>query len=315
MIGSGTVFPPSAVPRHVSGHRHAALFCFLAVAWGGSYPGVEVGLEYLPPVLLSAFRYDVAAALLLGYAAVRGRSLPATRGDLAAVLATGGLVVTGGSVLLFLGQTRTTGGIAALVFSVNPILATAFARALLPDERLALPGLAGLLVGLLGVGLIVRPDPATFPGGDATGELLVLGAATSVSLGTVLVRRVPRSSPSATVTAWGMALGAVAMHALSLARGEAIALPTAPRFLAAFAYIAVVGAFGAYAVYFHLLGRIGAIRANLISYATPPVAVVAGALLLGERVVPADLVGFLAIVAGFALLERRALAGLLQGRG
>jgi len=297
--------------RPVGRYRDAALFAYLAVGWGASYTAIEVGLEYLPPVLLSALRYDVAALVLLGYVTVRGRGLPRTAGDAAAVAVVGVLSVGGGSTLLFLGQQFTTAGVASVLFSLNPLLATAFARLLLPDDRLALPGIVGLLAGLAGVAAIVRPEPGAVLAG-AVGKLLVVASATSVALGAVLVKRTSRSVSSTTITAWGMVVGAAGMHAVSLARGEPVVLSLAPRFLAALAYVSVVAAAGTYAVYFHLLGRVGAIRINLVSYATPPVAVLTGWLLLGERLPPAAAVGFVLVLVGFGLIERRALAAELR---
>jgi len=296
--------------------RDALLFCYLAVAWGGSYTAIEVGLAHAPPVLFSALRYDLAAVALLAYVAViadPGHRVPRSREDLGAVLVTGVLIVGAGSVLLFLGQTLTTGSVASMVFSLNPVLAAAFARALLPDERFGPLGMLGLLLGLAGVALIVRPSPDALLDGRALGELLVLAAAVAVALGSVLVRRTPAAIDSTAVAAWGMVVGALSMHAASLLRGEPRRLPGAPVFYLALAYVAVVAAAGTYAVYFALLERIGAVQVNLVSYATPPVAVVTGALLLGERVAPLSLAGFAVVAVGFALLKRRALRGLLRG--
>jgi drug/metabolite transporter (DMT)-like permease len=295
----------------VTRRRDAGLFAYLALAWGVSFSAIEVGLRHAPPVLFSALRYDVAAVCLAAYAALRYPDpVPRSRGDLAAVAATGGLVVGCGRVFLFLGQTQTTGAAAALVFAANPVLAAGFARVLLPAERLDAVGALGLFVGFAGVGLVVRPDPGTLAG-DTVGELLVFAAAASVALGSVLVRRVDAELGPVPTTAWGVAVGAALTHAASVLRGEPAAVPLAPAFLLALGYVAVVAAAGTYAVYFGLLDRLPAVQVNLVSYATPVVAVVSGWLLLGERVGPADLAGFAVVVVGFALLKRRALRTLL----
>jgi drug/metabolite transporter (DMT)-like permease len=49
----------------VSSARDAALFITLATLWGLSFPAISIGLDYLPPLLFAAFRYDVAAVVLL----------------------------------------------------------------------------------------------------------------------------------------------------------------------------------------------------------------------------------------------------------
>jgi len=56
---------------------------------------------------------------------------------------------------------------------------------------------------------------------------------------------------------------------------------------------------------------VGALKANLVTYLTPVVALVLGWLLLGERVEAVTLLGFAVIAAGFVLLESRELAAEL----
>lgn len=289
--------------------RDAALFAFLAVAWGGAYAATEVGLRYLAPVPLSALRYDVAAATLLAVVYARERRwYPTTAGDLAAVVATGAFVVAGGSVFLFYGQLYTTGGVAAVLFSLNPVLAGVFASALLADERLDARAVAGLAVGLLGVALVVRPDPSSLLAAETVGKGFVLLAAVAVSLGSVLVRLAPRRAPSAVVTGWGMALGAALVHAVAAVRGVRFTLPTAPPFWAAFAYLTLAATVAAYVVYFALLDRYGATRLNLVSYATPPVAAFAGAVVLSERLARPDVLGLAFAFCAFALVRWERLA-------
>ncbi len=146
--------------------------------------------------------------MLLGYAAAAGRSvLPETAADRGAVLASGVFVVAG-TGLTFLGQQYTTGGNAAIVIAVGPILTAAVAWTLLPGERPTRRDLVGLAVALAGVAVVVRPSPALGPNA-LLGNLLVLGAASSIALGSVLVRRVQPSMPVLAQTGWAMLLGGV----------------------------------------------------------------------------------------------------------
>jgi len=298
----------------VSRVRAAALFVFLGVLWGISFPAIEVGLESLPPVLFAAFRYDLAAALLLAYAAVtgdRGQFRPQTRADISGVLA-GGVFLVAGNSLLFVGQQYTTGSVAAIIYSLIPVLTTLFAWLLLPGERLSTTGFAGVLLGLVGVGLVARPDPANLLAADVVGKGIVLAAAVSVAVGSVLVQRAEPTLGRVAFTGWAMLVGAVVLHVASVAVGESVTgVGPGGSALVALVYLGVFATALAFVIYFTLLRAHGPLRTNLVSYWVPVVATVVGALLLGETVTVLTVAGFVLIFGGFALLNRRQLGDLL----
>jgi drug/metabolite transporter (DMT)-like permease len=297
----------------VSRYRAVALFVTLGVLWGGSFPAIEVGLAYFPPVLFAAARYDFAGVLLLAYAAVAAsRWLPAGRTDLYAVLASGTFLIAGNS-LLFVGQQYTTGGVAAVIYSLVPILTTGLAWGLLPDERHTIAGIVGVLVGFVGVVVVARPDPANLLAPGVVGKALVTFAAVSVALGSVLVRRADSTMPDTAFVAWSMLVGAAILHAFSAAAGESLAaVEMATPGVLSLAYIAVFATAAAFLIYFFLLGAYGALETNLVSYLVPVVATLLGWAYLDEPVTLWTVGGFGLILTGFVLLKRRELQAELR---
>ncbi|ARS91823.1 DMT family transporter [Natrarchaeobaculum aegyptiacum] len=286
--------------------RTAALFALSSVFFGGTFVAAKAGLEYFPPLLFVALRFDVAAVVLLGYVlASRSREelLPTTRGDVYGIFATGVLVIGLANALLFVGQQYATSAVGAIVFSLTPILTPVFAAVLLSTERLSPRGGAGMILGLVGVALVVSPDPAALLGGDAVGRAILFGGAASAALGSVLIRR-SRASLSSTVRiAWGLPLAAGLSHVLALGAGESVSsIVWTPGALLALAYVSIVAGVLAYAAYFSLIDSSGAVQANLVFYVVPVVSTIGGAALLGEAVSPTALVGFLTIFVGFAVL-------------
>jgi probable blue pigment (indigoidine) exporter len=286
------------------------MFLLVTLLFGAVFPAIKVGLADVPPLLFAAARYYLSAALLLGYALLTtDRWRPRTRGDRTAVLA-GGVLFVGGTGLSFVGLQFTTSGVGAIVFSLIPILTVLVAWVLLPDERPNRRGVLGVCVGFLGVAIVVRPDPSIET--SVVGELLVLSAAAGVALGTVLVRRSRPTMAVVALTGWAMAVGATVQLGFALALGESLAAvrPTLSA-LAALLYLAVVGGAVGFVIYFTLLERLGALEINLIAYLVPIVTLVIGWAVLGEPIVPTTLVGFLVVLAGFALLTDREIAAEL----
>ncbi|QSG09803.1 DMT family transporter [Halapricum desulfuricans] len=292
-------------------YRNALLFVVLSVVWGSAFVAIKAGLADIPPVLFAAIRYDVAGALVLGYAVLTvERWRPRTRHEWAAVAVGSVFLIAGYHALLFVGEQGTTSAAAAVVVSLSPVLTTGFARLLLPEERLTGVGIAGLLLGLVGVAVLVRPDPANLFGRDVVSVGLVFGAALSFAFGSVLLRWLDAGLPIETLEAWSMVGGAILMHVLSVALlGESpAAIDWTPRAIVALGYLSLIASAVGFLVYFDLLDRLGPVEINLVSYLAPVVAAVVGFAFLGEVIDAATGVGFLFIFAGFVLLKRRALA-------
>jgi len=288
------------------------LFCLLATLWGFSFLAIEVGLESLEPVLFAAFRYDIAAVLLLGHALVRGVDWrPAGRPDLAAILG-GGVFLVAGNGLLFIGQQTVPSGVAAIMQSLVPVLTSLWALGLLPEERVSVTGAVGILLGFTGVGLIVRPDPSNVFGSDVVGRLLILGQATSVALGGVLVQRANPTLDRSALSGWSMFVGASILHVASPAAGEAFALPSTGLGLAAVAYLGIFATGLAFFIYYTLLEVRGALETSLVAYLVPVVATVVGVAVLGESITAPTIVGFVVVFLGFVLLKWRAIADLVD---
>jgi len=294
----------------VSRYRDVVLFFTLSLLWGGSFVAIEVGLDYYPPLLYAAYRFDVAALALVSYVLLTEPGpLPRTRGDLAAIGFSGGLSVATNNSLLFVGQQYTTSGIASITYSLVPIATGAVAAAWIGGSDLDARGALGVVLAFVGVGLVAQPDPANLTGGVTIGVGLISVGVMAVAVGSVGLRTVKTSFSSVALTGWAMLFGALLIHGFSFGLGEPQQLPaTALPAIGALLFLGLLSSAMAYAIYFTLLERLGAFEINLVSYVVPVVATVAGAVLLSEPVTPLTVAGFGVIVAGFALLKRHAIA-------
>jgi drug/metabolite transporter (DMT)-like permease len=294
----------------VSRHRNIVLFFTLALLWGASFVAIEVGLDYYPPVLYAAYRFDLAALILVSYVLVtEADSLPRTRGDLAAIGFSGGLSVAANNSLLFVGQQYTTSGIASITYSLVPIATAAVAAAWIGGSDLDARGGLGVVLAFIGVGLVAQPDPANLAGGVTIGVGLISIGVIAVAVGSVGLRTVETTFSNVALTGWAMLFGALLIHGFSLGLGEPQRLPsTALPALGALLFLGVLASAVAYVIYFTLLDRLGPFEINLVSYVVPVVATVTGAVLLAEPVTALTIAGFAVIVVGFGLLKRHAIA-------
>ncbi len=303
----------------VSRTRTSSLFLVLAAVWGSAFMAINAGLAYFPPVLFAALRFDIAGVIMLAYAAyVVDDPIPRGRDEWSVVVVGATLIIAGYHALLFVGESdpAVTSAIAAVIISLSPVLTTVFARAFLPAERLTVIGVIGLLVGLIGAVVLAAPDPNNLAGSGTFAKFLVLLAAASFALGSVLTRASDADIRIETMEAWSMLLGAGLTHVLAIAVGESVGdIAWTTEAILSLAYLSIAASGIGFLIYFHLLDELGPIEINLVSYVAPVFAALSGWVFLHEGITLNTVAGFLIICVGFALVKRSAIRAELRERG
>jgi drug/metabolite transporter (DMT)-like permease len=174
-----------------------------------------------------------------------------------------------------------------------------FSRLTGGQDRLTAGRWAGLLVGLVGVGLLVAGGGTH---GDAGSVVEVLLVAVCYATGPLIIARKLSELPSLGMTAACLAFAAVVYAPIA-----ALTWPTAApsgRVLAALAGLAVVCTAVAFIGFFALIAEVGPARASVITYVNPAVAVGLGIGVLGERLTAPMAVAFVLILGGSVLATR-----------
>jgi len=299
------------VPRN----RHLALFAYIALAWGGSFVAIKIGLQAVPhaPLFFAALRLLSAAAVTIPAAALFAdadeRWIPRSRNDVGVVLLGAVFIMGGGNGFLFAGQQTVSSSVSSVLFSLNPVIATALAAVVVPEDDLSASQALGVVLGILGVAVVAHPTPSALAGGHLVGELLVFAAAICIATGSVASQRFPASIDIVASTAWSLVIGGLLLLGSAWAFGEPLALGGAPaQFYFALAYLGVLATAGAYVSYFSLIRAWGAARTTLVSYLVPIVTAVVSVTLLGEPVTAWLVGGFVLIALGFLFVNRRAVS-------
>jgi len=285
--------------------QNGVLFVLLATFWGTSFVAIEVGLHYFPPLLFAGLRYAVAGAVVLAYAvATADRWLPRTRAELLEVAITGALIIGAYHGLLYLGELRVSGAVAAILVSLSPIMTAVFGGALLPSERIEPTSAVGFGLGFLGVLVVANPSAAGVVGIDPLGLTLILLGGATFALGAVLTQPLPSELPLPALGGWAMLVGAALLLVVAAGRGEsAAAIQWTTTAVGSLVYLTVVSGVVAFLLYFALLDRIGPVELHLVGYVEPVVAALVSWILLGTVVDAATAAGFAVVVAGFVLVK------------
>ncbi|WP_336024076.1 DMT family transporter [Halobellus salinisoli] len=296
-------------------HLTAAVFLLAAAIWGTAFMVTKVGLEWLPPALFAALRFDLAAAVLFALATWHGDRLrPAGRREWRPILAGGVLLIGVHHALLFAGQQYVTSAVAAVLLGLIPVITPALTRLTATRKRLSQTGMLGVGLGFVGVVTIANPDPSNLAGSNLWGIGLVLGSALAFALGAVLTHDSEATMPMLAEQAWMMFVGAVVLHAMSaLLPGESLTdVVWTTDGILSLIYLAVVAGVGGFGLYFWLLRRVGPVEVSLLEYVIPIFAAVTGWAVLDESLAPTTVFGFAIIFGGFLLVKRRTIRAELR---
>jgi drug/metabolite transporter (DMT)-like permease len=271
----------------------------MAVIWGIPYLLIKIAVGGLTPASLVFSRTLIGAALLLPVAAARGwlaPLLPYWRWVLAYTL----VEVSLPWFLLADGERRLSSSLTGLLIAAVPLIGTVLQLLTRGDDRLDQRRVIGLFGGLTGVAVLVGLN-VSFKDLWAVGEvgLVALGYAAGPI---IIARRLP------TLPAVGVVAASLVLTALFYAP---VALPQLPRtlpsgqVLLAVAILAVVCTALGFLLFFALIGEVGPVRATVITYFNPAVALLLGVALLREPFTAGAVVGFSLILVGSVLATRR----------
>jgi len=303
---SGLVAPGVSAPLTL-----AALLA-VYVIWGSTYLGIRLAIDTMPPLLMSGARFMAAGVLMCAWALRPARS-GASRGpgrrrraalpsaaQCRSTLIVGTALVGVGNGGVTLAEQFVPTGIVALLIATVPLW-MAFLGSIFLGERLAPVAWLGIAVGLGGVALLLRPSS----GGNHLAMLAVLVSPLCWAGGSLYARRA--DLPSSTVLSTGMEMlfGGAVLVAVGLLHGEAPRLHASAfsaTSMLAFVYLVFLGSIVAYSSYVFILGALPTVVVATYAYVNPLVAVLLGALVLGEVVQGQTLAAGALIVAAVALI-------------
>ena len=292
--------------RGVAGARLvvAAPWVFV-LFWSTGFIVARYGTEDAAPLTFLTIRLAIAAAVLAVVAVLSRAPRPdrsATRWAAVAGVGLHSLYLGGVFVAISWGMPS---GVSALIAGLHPVLTTAVARVVLRESVARLQWL-GIALGVSGVTVVVVERLAKGTSGGVTTGGLVASAISVFGMvgGTLLQRRHGVRMPLLWGTVVQYASASAVLLVGALVMGWRFDVTT--RSIFAMAWALVVLSFVAVLIMLWLLQRHAAAKVSSLFFLTPALSAVEGAILFGERLGPAALVGLVVALVGVALTLRTA---------
>jgi drug/metabolite transporter (DMT)-like permease len=292
--------------------------------WGTAMVAMKGVIDTTDPLFLAAMRLVPAGVLVLLVARLQGRSVVPTTW-----LAWGwiGLFALVDATLFqgFLaeGLSRTGAGLGSVMIDSQPLAVAIMAR-LLFQEQVGGIGWIGLLIGILGISLLGLPDAwfirlfqGQFPlsPGDSIealwqallqhGEWLMLLAALSMALGTILIRYVAKQVDPVVATGWHMILGGLPLLGWSLWHTSQPWQGITVSGWMAIAYATIFGSAIAYGIFFYLAAQGNLTSLSALTFLTPVFALIFGGIFLAENLTLIQWLGVALTLVSIYLINQR----------
>jgi drug/metabolite transporter (DMT)-like permease len=285
----------------------SVLYIVTVVIWGTSWYAMELQLV-LPGELAIAYRFLLAAAMLVAFCLATGRSLRFSRRNHLFMALQGLCLFCLNYILFYWAAVYLVSGLLAVLFSTITVMNIANA-ALLYRQRVEPRVAIAAALGLAGIGLVFWPELAKIElsRAAALGLAMSLVATYAASLGNMVTVRHSRARiPVIEANAVGMSYGALFTLLIVIAQGIPFDFVWTASYLGSLVYLALFASVIGFGSYLTLVQRIGADRAAYASVLFPIVALAVSTVLEGYRwSIPAVIGVALVLVGNLLVLVRR----------
>jgi drug/metabolite transporter (DMT)-like permease len=288
-------------------------FAGVYLFWGSTYLAMRFGVEVLPPFMLGCARFLISGSLLLGLSAMLKQKLRPSRKELKRLVIIGVLMLGCGNTSVIWAEQYIPTGLAALLVASIPLYA-ALIEALLPrGEGLGTRGWTGVCIGFGGMIFLLWPGLREGLRGDSK-QIIAAGVTLLGALcwttASVISRRSTFDISGFSVAAWEMIFGGLFNVLVMLTTRGYHGAQWGVQAWASVLYLVTFGSLITFPAYLFLLDNVAVSKVATYAYVNPVIAVILGAIFLGERFVTVEYVGMAAtLLAVFLVTSSKTKTG------
>ncbi len=270
-----------------------------AVMWSSAFTSARIIVAAAPPVSALALRFLISGLLGVLIARALGQTWRLTPTQWRATIIFGICQNALYLGLNFVAMQTVEASLAAIIASTMPLL-VGLASWVLFKERIGALGFAGLVAGVIGVGIIM--GSRLQGGADLYGIALCVAGVIALTFATLSVRGATSGGNFLMIVGLQMLVGSAVLGVVGLTT-ETLEVTWSWQLIAAFAYTTLIPGLAATLVWFWLVNRIGAIKAATFHFLNPFLGVLIAALILSEALRLWDIVGVAIVTLGILAVQ------------
>lgn len=276
-----------------------------SVLWGTTWVASKVAVQQAPGLQVAGIRQLTAGTILVGWFLLRGEKIPQAK-QFRWLLLMGILMFVCSNGLATISLKYISSGLSSLIAAMYPLCVVVMEMIFLGNKKITAFTFAGLFLGIGGIALVLyshafHVQPAGYWIGMLTSFISMLGW----SVATLLIARNKIEMNPYNATGWEMLIGSVILITLSKTTGNYIPLQQIPlNTWLAIAYLVSAGSVIAFAAFIYTMKNLEPAIASLYAYLNPIVAILVGALFIGEHLTLPIIIGSLITLSGVYIVNR-----------
>lgn len=281
-----------------------AAFAAIYFIWGTTYLGIAVAIQTIPPFISGAARFLTASLVMYAWLRLRDPQ-PLANVDVKMAALAGVLLSGVGNGLVTWGQQGIPSGIAALIVTAVPVMVLLLDWAFFSKRAPTRQALVGTAIAVAGVVTIVTHTRSLSGDAHPLYVIAMLAANVGWSFGTLIQKRAAKPGTVLSFTCAQMMFGGLFQLLMSLVDREWTHFDpstVAWKSVLAVGYLVVFGSIIALNCYLWLLTRVAAPKVATYALVNPVVALLLGALVLGERLTPLAVTAAALVLVGVGLV-------------
>jgi drug/metabolite transporter (DMT)-like permease len=285
--------------------RIAVGFLLIFLIWGSTWLVIKIGVATVPPFLAAGVRFALAVCILAVIVRIRKIPVPRTP-DALRVYAAVGLCTFGLSfALVYWAEQFIPSALASILFAASPFWVALFSRLLLSTESIDKFKAAGILSGFAGIVVIFWGDIGPAGSSAAPGMLAIVAGTILQAFAVVFTKRHGQAVNPFVLNMIGMAIGTACLLSLSLATEQWTGIHWNQSAVLSILYLAVFGSVIAFVTFYWLLKHTEPVYLSFTTFVNPIVAILLGAVVLGESLGAPVLIGACLVLAGILIANGR----------
>ena len=276
----------------------------LSLIWGSTWVAIKIGLEDLPPFLSAGWRFLLASLFLFVYALKAKLPFPKDLRSHLFLLVFSVINFNASYALVYWGEQYINSGLTSVLFTVMPFYTALISIKLLPSEQITLKKMIGITVGFLGV-VIIFSDQLHFTHPlSLYGMIAVLISPAFSAWGTILGKKARHTYHAVTLNTLPILYTGLTFMLMHLLFEQGTTFEYTWSGVLSMAYLGIMGTAFAFALYFWLLKSVSAVMMSLITFITPPLALLWGWLIFDEAITIKLIIGMFVIFSGIVIVRR-----------